>query len=512
MKPDARSSKAGTPASSERTDFLRRLVPWTLLWLYAACCVIYCADAWWRPDWDGAVYLLTGKSLAAGEGYRYLGEPFFMRPPGLPLLLSLFLEDGEYDFRAMNLVLLAFAGLTVTMIFLALRPLHGVWIALGVALLTGTSKLFTHFFNFALAEYPYFTVFFLGVILHQVSVRTRTRWWLPALLGALCFTLAVHLRTAAVLAWAGIALASLLRCQGRQRLSGPLLALVTVVLMLPWLGYSRWAAAQATVPVEQELQFDYTTAMLHADPGDPGSPWISGADWLRRIHQNGELLLDELVLTSFHIEGSGWLSQALLCGLVAVGLLICLRRGSLLYECLTITFALFVLCYFAYGSRLLTPLVPMVYLYFLVVATALCRALGERLRQPRITPLICGLAFGLLLYGNVENFRKHMLNDSDPAPTYRQLADWIQANTAVDAVLLCNQAPIVSLLSHRTAYTFRFPRSPDLIEKYRPDYVILDGQADPSFVQQVTKHMQRRLQVTTGSGVRIAVYQMGPGK
>jgi len=527
MTPDQRPSDAGAGAASKRAAFLRSFIPWTLLWLYAAVCVLYCADAWWRPDWDGAVYLLTGRSLAEGEGYTYLGEPFFLRPPGLPLLLSFFVEDGTFDFRAINLVLLGFAGLAVAMIFLALRPLYSVWIALGAALLTGTSKLFTHFFNYALAEYPYFAAFFLGVILHQFSVRVRARWWWPALLGGLAIALAAYLRTAAVLALPGFLLASLLRCRGRQRLAGLLLSAVVVVLLVPWFGYARFAAARATVPIEQDLQFDYTTAMLHEDPGDPASPLISGSDWITRIRFNGDLLLDELVLSTFHVERSGLLSRSLLCLLVAAGMLISVRRGSIFYEWLAVVYAAVLLSYFVYASRLLTPLIPLVYLYLLLVADAAGRWLGRRFRRPPIGPigpigrngrnarigtLLAGLVFASLLPGNLANFRKHMSTRSDPVPTYRQLADWIRANTAEDAVLLCNQAPTISVLSNRTAYTFRFPRSFDLIETYDPDYVILDGPAESRLIQQATERMQRRLTVTTGSGARIPVYQLGPGK
>ena len=31
---------------------------------------------------DASLYILTAKSLLAGEGYSYLGQPFIIRPPG----------------------------------------------------------------------------------------------------------------------------------------------------------------------------------------------------------------------------------------------------------------------------------------------------------------------------------------------------------------------------------------------------------------------------------------------
>ena len=47
-----------------------------------------------RPEWDSALYLLTAQSLAEGDGYRYLGEAFFLRPPGFSYALTFFYKDG----------------------------------------------------------------------------------------------------------------------------------------------------------------------------------------------------------------------------------------------------------------------------------------------------------------------------------------------------------------------------------------------------------------------------------
>ncbi|MFH0946177.1 MAG: glycosyltransferase family 39 protein [Planctomycetota bacterium] len=487
---------------------LRRVLPWALLLLYAACCVLYCADPWWRPDWDGAVYLLTGKSLAEGHGYAYLDRPFFLRPPGLPYLFSFFLEGGRFDFAAINLALLSFAGLAVAMIYLALRPLHGAWIALSVALLTGTSSLFTHFFNHALAEYPYFTLFFLGLILYQASLRDCSRWWLLALSGGVFMAAAFYLRTTAALVLPAVLLLSVLRGMGRRRFSGLLLCAVVGLLALPWFTYSRDAASRAIVPVEQEVQLDYATALLHEDPGDPGSPRVSPETLLRRVRQNGSLLMDELVMTTFHVEEAGIWFRLLLVVAVLCGLSICLRRGHLVYEWLTAVSCLVVVAYFAYGSRLLVPLVPMVYLYVAVCLSAVGGAAARALRRPWLKTGIWGVAFAALLLSNAPNFRAHMLVPEDPTPTYRQLAKWIEQNTPPDAVLLCNQAPTLSLLSRRTAYTYRFPRSADLLATYEPDFVILDGPQPSGLLPLVTSRTVRRHLVTLDSGARIPVYEL----
>ena len=494
--------------TTQHRSELGRVLPWTLLLLYAACCVLYCADPWWRPDWDGAVYLLTGKSLAEGYGYTYLERPFFLRPPGLPYLLSFFLEGGRFSFEAINLALISCAGLAVAMIYLALRPLHGRWIALSVALLTGTSALFTHFFNYSLSEYPYFALFFLGLILYQAALGAPSRWWLLSLSGGVCMAAAFYLRTATVLVLPAVLLLSVLRGRGKQKCSGLLLCAVVGLLALPWFIYSRDAASRAVVPVEQEIQLDYATGLLHVDPGDPESDRVSFEMLLERTRVHGNLLLEELTLATFHVEGSGFWLRLLLCAVVACGMAICLRKGHLVYEWLTAASCLVVLVNFAYGSRILVPLVPMVYLYIAVFVSAAGGMAARRFGRPWLKTGICGVVLASLLLCNVPGFRAHMLVPHDPTPTYRQLASWIAQNTPPDAVLLCNQAPTLSLLSGRTAYTYRFPRSADLLSTYEPDFVVLDGPQPPGFLALVTSRTARHHLVSLDSGARFSVYEI----
>ncbi len=40
---------------------------------------------WFARNADAAIYIATARSLAQGEGYRLLGDPFVVRPPGFSL-------------------------------------------------------------------------------------------------------------------------------------------------------------------------------------------------------------------------------------------------------------------------------------------------------------------------------------------------------------------------------------------------------------------------------------------
>ena len=63
---------------------------------------------WYDPTNDGAMYILAGRSLAAGEGYSMLGEPFRIRPPGFAVMIAPILALRGTDFFALNLLVSLF--------------------------------------------------------------------------------------------------------------------------------------------------------------------------------------------------------------------------------------------------------------------------------------------------------------------------------------------------------------------------------------------------------------------
>ena len=100
-----------------------------------------------------------------------------------------------------------------------------------------------------------------------------------------------------------------------------------------------------------------------------------------------------------------------------------------------------------------------------------------------LVPVVGATVFGLLMAVNAGAMPTH----TDPtrgehgqarALYWQDLiatAEWLRENTPADAVILCSQAPILSYLSRRRAYTYRFQRSQDPLTKYDIDYVAMDG-------------------------------------
>src|SRR5262245_39610189 len=107
------------------------LVRWGLLSVYAGCCLLWWVRVDWIPQWDSAIYILAGQSIAHGDGYSYLQRPFFLRPPGFSWLLSFFLAGGEISYSSMNRLVMTFAAASVVMVYVAFEHV-GAWTALSI--------------------------------------------------------------------------------------------------------------------------------------------------------------------------------------------------------------------------------------------------------------------------------------------------------------------------------------------------------------------------------------------
>lgn len=450
------------------------ILPWLALAAYAAFVLFWRAPLVWPPEWDSALYLLLGQSLARGEGYEYLGQPFFLRPPGFPWLLSFFTEGGPYDARTLNRLVLGFAAAAVAAIYLALRGRQGPWKALAIALLSGSSALFAGVFDRVLSDFPFLFLLFVALGLLDVSLRREPRWWLPSVLGAIALAAAAYLRTAALVLLPVLVLVPLVTGRRNAPARAALPTLVALVLVLPWLLHASRAAAGAETPSEQLLLFDYQTAVLRMDPGDPTSPLVSWHGLLERIPANGTPLSGELAALLLHSRETWAAGLVTLLALAGFGR--SLLRGPSIFEGFAAGYAAVLLTYFTYDPRLAVPLAPFAYLYGLEalsgIANTLGRVSGDFLRR-RLAPAILGLACVSVLYANLSSLPRRGPSSQGGLP---ELARWLRENTSEEAVILCAEAPSVSYLSGRRAYSYLFARRDDPLSSYEVDYVVLDPQ------------------------------------
>ncbi|MFT5050631.1 MAG: hypothetical protein ACI8QZ_002033 [Chlamydiales bacterium] len=498
------------PAANKLTRFL----PAACIALYAFIALFYWVDDVWHPEWDGAIYLLTGESMARGDGYLYQGQPFFLRPPGMSWILSMSVREDGYDPYRINLMLMSFGVTAVAAIYWAVRISHGVWIGLSVALLAGTSPMFTDAFNEVLSEFPFLTLFFAGVALlstRRSAGEPRTTTDAPAALGwpamlggALCLAGALYLRTVAILVLPGVLL---IGWRSRPQRLRALVALALVAALgAPWILFSHSAAKAAPVPAEQLYLHDYGTALFRVDPGDPASALVDTQGWIDRIRKNGGLAAADLA-DLLHL-GTGAAARTVLVLLTLAGYLIALRRGATLFEWLAPVYAALVLTYFTYAVRLTAPLAPLVYLYALLAVRSLARLAARRIARPRLAHGATALAATLLL--GMNGMQLGRPQELEPAKQdLFTIAAWLRENTATDAGILCNQAPVLEQLSGRRCYTFRFLRKLKLLERYDLDYIVFD-QRNKQLFQALSSGPTKPRFIHTDSGARIPVFPI-PG-
>lgn len=476
-EPEAASIPSACAEGGNPGGASRHLVPLLLLLGWGIVAFLFGTDDFWRPNWDSGTYLVTAQSLVAGEGYTYLGEPFFLRPPGYAWLLGFLMGDGTIDPLLLNRFVMLTAIAAVIAIYFGLVGGFGGAAATAVALLTGTAPLFVQYFSFVLPEYLFLALLWLAFVALQRSGKREARWWIFAILGALFLAAAIWLRTVALVMLPGLLFLGLRHDRGLGRLR-PLLAFgIVLAASLPWFVHSRAVADEVEVPREQLLLHDYATALFHVDPGNPDSAIVSPAGWGDRVLSNGARVFDDL--SRILVEEPHVVFSALVLLLAGIGWGLSVRRGPTLVEWFTFAYVGVLLTYFTHGVRLALPLVPLLFLYGHVTLAAIAKRLPGR--HARRFPVALA---ALLLGGFLVTFPRHAdggeraVGGGTWGAQWADVAtvnDWLRENTPPDARILCSEAPVVSVLSERTAFTFKWPRRAAILERLEIDYVVFTG-------------------------------------
>lgn len=215
--------------------------------------------AWFPPGiWhDDGVYVLLGRALADGEGFRYSGVPgAFLAtkfPPLFPLALALIwsvapeLPENAVLLSAANLVFLAVGSGTFVLYSRRIFRLPLPWV-LGAAALVWLSPALWRVAMVPLSE-PLFILLFLLALWAGGRLEQGGGWGSMAVFLLLAMA-AFHTRTIGVVLIPGISGALALR--GRRR-DGTLVFLLGAILALPWILWSRWASSRIPEPLLDTL-------------------------------------------------------------------------------------------------------------------------------------------------------------------------------------------------------------------------------------------------------------------
>ena len=475
-------------ATAHRHSLLLACLP---LSVYSVLAFAFFVRDHWVPGWDSAIYLLTARSLAAGTGYSYLGNAFYLRPPGFSWLLSLFVRDGGFDFHLLNLMIMAFAVATVWLVFFIFRPRTGTGWALLIALLMGTSRLYVLNVGWIMADFPCLLLLYSGLALLDPAASDHKREscgrreWMLLMAGSLLLAASAYMRTAALVAAPGVIVAYFLRRRGWGRLTGLVAVVIIVVLIAPWLYHTGQESAKAERPSEQLLVFDYKTAVFHVNPGDPDSDMLSASMWKDRILGNAGSLVRDGAYWIFGTRNR-WVSYAL-AAVVLLGFIVGLGRKTSMLDWFALVYVGVLLGYFAFARRLLLPVVPLAFVYILQALRFAARRAGQAssraliLRAAVVVAAVCLLGLNILAVtvwsdGTAGGLAGGPATEAGKMAQMRQdqrmIGDWLRSNTTDDATILAGPAPILSLLSGRNVYTYRVRSAQHVLERHHIDFAV----------------------------------------
>ncbi len=441
----------------------QRLLSGLLLGLLAVWCVLCLSvflDEGFRHFVDSSLYILTAKSLAAGEGYVYHGSPFFLRPPALSWVLSFFgperLGAEALDVLAIHRVIQWSAVLAFAAVAVAMRRLQGPLMGAAVALLVAVSPLSTGAFNKVFSGLPFLALLFAGAACVMPGRDGKQVGWVRGLAGALCLAASLWMRSIGVLILPGLVLGDVFRKEGR-RWQGAVLSGVVVALWLPWVLWAGEVAEQAPRPSTQLALFDYQTAMFHVDKRDPASAAVDMDGWIARVMENAAGLaetVDVLVIGTPAGPVPG-----LPTALVAAALLFTWWRRRSLLDWYAVAYVALMLLYFTFVDRLLLGMLPMIYSALLYSVDALVRRASPADAHPRTPAVAVAAVVTLLLAVGLVRAPDTMSFDMVGSHNWEHVddvaAEWLRANTEPEASVLYLKAPVLAALSGREVYTYR---------------------------------------------------------
>ena len=208
------------------------------------------------PNWpagvfqDDGIYVILGKALASGEGYRYIhlpGAPYATHyPPGYPLFLALLWKISPQFPQNIALFTFANAGFLTLAAFGTFRfardRLQLSTLGAGVVAIAGTVSMPALIFGVFVLSEPMFMALLVLLLIYAERAADRIEWR-SALLVGLAGGALTMVRTTAMFVVPAFALVLLLR---RKVVSAICAAAACALFIVPW---HLWVAAHgAEIP------------------------------------------------------------------------------------------------------------------------------------------------------------------------------------------------------------------------------------------------------------------------
>lgn len=528
---------------------------------------------------DDAVYTVLARSLVREDRYGLShapGEIGLTRYPfGYPLLLAPVVLLFPDSFDALKLVSLVATLLNAAIIFWAWPwfSRRSYWWGLAVSGLYLLAPTVIGQTRMVMSEPVFTTACLLAILLTERAARGESgRWWWLGLGAALMF--AISIRTIGVVLMLACFAYLLLR-QGRRcwrylalvigqvfLLVGLIVALTPVEIRnvvptkyaeeyLSWHVFRDPAAGAAphigAAPVPPAAGPSQPEAEGHDGIETPGLRWVlDGLQPFGITVPSGHFLVEVLEAGELHVEqhirsavlplGSGDREQALaahlglpmlplLVGLATCGVIVLgyirwyAQQGTSAFQLFSVLYLLALFVWLWRDPRFLNPVLPQLFLSFLVGVEAVLQALSLAARRRTTWPMVQNGALvalvALMLLGSV--YKNSKLEDSRAhIGDLQARSSWLKANAASSAIVLSEHAELDYLYSDRKmVYPVGSYNSAAELEAYlaahRIDYVLiaphLRWQTDyRASYSKATARLLERTEELAGEGKVTLVY------
>jgi hypothetical protein len=323
---------------------------------------------WYDAINDASMYISLARSLLAGDGYTYLGQPHIIRPPGFSLLIAPVIAWAGVDFHVLNAFVSLIGALGVVLLFVFQRPRLGWGLALLTAVAVWLNPGYQRLGNSIMADVPGTTLLLAVLLLDRWAARSPS--WRRDLALGLAVGVSAYVRSLLILLVPAIAVSRILLALGERRpwrRTASILAIrlvpfacAAVLVVLPW--KVRDAVVAPAPPADQTRLYSYGTAMWHVDPGDPDSPTVGASEILSRAplrarqiaHVLGSRLAGRTRGKRDPEERLTSAENAVAVALVACTLVVLVRRRAPA-ELFATGSLVVMLVYFGFADRLLLP-------------------------------------------------------------------------------------------------------------------------------------------------------------
>jgi len=451
------------------------------------------------PNWpagvfqDDGIYVILGKALATGEGYRYLnlpGAPYATHyPPGYPLFLAALWKMSPrfpqnvamFTFaNAGFLALAAWGTFRFARIRLGLSALGGAAVAIA-----GTVSIPALIFGVFVLSEPLFMALLILVLINAERVAERTTWQTALYIGLAGGALAM-VRTTAMFVVPAFALVLLFR---RRYVPAVLAVAGCALFIVPW---HAWVAAHgAEIPPVLMGKYGPYDAWLTNAIKEHGLPFV-----LRVMWTNARALYGMVWVMFTGSEAS----PRLLHPPVVIAAVAVLALGAWRLARKAPVTAWFLVAYM--GLVVVWPFEPTRFVWALLPLFCAMLALGIQVvwewaprtaltTRVRIGSLAaCALLVAGFAWYNVNGVRQEW-RDSVPRVTAARatpVIEWVRRSTKPTDLVATEDDPLVYLYTGRRTipvgtftpeeflkeqtYAFATDALHTIVAQYRPTYVI----------------------------------------